>query len=299
MRNIVDFYIKDNFGLSHSNELGLDPHVIDEEVETLINNIPDSDSVACFSKEDLNGDVDLSSFKPQNELNSKIWINGLINSRVRLRLLDIADDFIDTLEVDWAEPKDIVLTGSLANFNWSNYSDFDLHIVYDFNEIDERKEFVKDYFNAKKNEWNDLHDNLKIYGFPVEIYVEDSAELHVSSALYSLEKNSWIKRPEKNKIKAIKLDKFLIKDKVRKYAKIILKLKSDIDNETDEVKLEKLAKKVKIVFDRLKKGRQEGLKKSGEMSPFNICYKALRRLGFLDILFDLKANTYDKINSIK
>jgi predicted nucleotidyltransferase len=54
-----------------------------------------------------------------------------MNPKVRARLLDIAYDFIDFLGVDIVVT-DVVMTGSLANYNWSEYSDVDLHIITDF-----------------------------------------------------------------------------------------------------------------------------------------------------------------------
>ena len=96
-------------------------------------------------------DVDLSSFEIQTELNPKFWKDEKLDSRIRLKLLDIADDFVDFLEVSWAEPEDITMTGSLANYTWNEkYSDIDLHIIYDFNDIDERTDFVEGYFDGKK-----------------------------------------------------------------------------------------------------------------------------------------------------
>ena len=59
-----------------------------------------------------------------------------------------------------------------------------------------------------------MHENLKIYGFPVEIYVQDVNEEHTANGMYSLESNDWIKVPEADNIKAIKLEKFTIKNKI-------------------------------------------------------------------------------------
>lgn len=244
--------------------------------------------------------VDLSSFTPQEELNSKVWDDdGLLNSRVRLRLLDIADTFIDGLDIDWVKIDDIILTGSLANYNWSKFSDFDVHIVLDFKEVDERTDFVSNYFNSKKKIWNNEHDNLKIYGFPVELYVQDSNEEHTSSGVYSLEKNKWLVKPTKETFENIKLNKKFIRLKTVDFIENFEKLSKAIDKETDEYKLEVLSKKVKYLFDKIKGLRKEGLKKSGEFNSFNIIYKVLRRMGYIDAIYNLKLNTYDKIKTLK
>ena len=163
-------------------------------------------------------DVDLSSFNIKHELNPKFWKNNLLDSRIRLKLLDIAEDFIEFLGVDWVEPDDIIMTGSLANFNWNKkYSDIDLHVLMDFSKVDKRKDFVKKYFDSLKNQWNEEHGDLKIFGFPVEVYVQDTNETHASSGVYSLDKNEWLTEPKREKLAKAKVNKSLIRSKVAKY----------------------------------------------------------------------------------
>ena len=272
-------------------------HIVDEEIDALENG-PEPE-ISFTKKEYSDNNFDLSSFRPQTQLHPKIWVNGEINSKVRLRLLDIADDFIDTLDVNWAKPKDIILTGSLANYNWSKYSDFDLHVVIDFEEVDDRVNFVKEYFDAKKKLWNEQHENLKIYGFPVEVYVQDANEFHTASGVYSLELGQWLKKPEKNRIQAIKLNKFYIKEKVLKFIHRIDSLAAALEHEEDEYKLEQIALKANDLFKQIKSMRREALKNGGEMSSNNIVFKALRRTGHIGKLADIKTKTYDKIFSIK
>ena len=96
--------------------------------------------------------------------------------------------------------EDIRFTGSLANYNWSNYSDIDLHIVVDFTRFKSPRDIVKGFFDAKRALWNERH-NIKIHGYEVEIYVEDINEAHISSGVYSITNNSWLAEPvqhEKN-----------------------------------------------------------------------------------------------------
>lgn len=302
MAGNFDFNNRYKFKLSRFNDFDKDAHIIDEELENYLGGLKEDDltdnGIFSITKGDLLKQLSLSSFRPQNELNSKIWIGGKINSKVRLRLLDIADDFIESLNVWWVNVSDIILTGSLANYNWSRFSDFDLHILIDFSKVDERTDFVREYFNTKKNEWNNVHENLKIYGFPVEVYVQDTNEEHTASGVYSLNRNEWVVEPVKDNIKAIKLDKYFIKEKTMKYIKIITSLKKQVDETDDDAELRLLSKKVKGTFDILKGLRKEGLKARGEMHPYNVIYKFLRRLGYLDILLDLKAKTYDKLKSI-
>jgi hypothetical protein len=172
-------------------------------------------------------------------------------------------------------------------------------VVFRFKDVDERVEFVSNYFNSKKKIWNNEHDNLKIYGFPVEMYVQDSEEEHTSSGVYSLEKNKWLVKPKKENFENILLNKKFIREKARLLINKIDEFSEKVENEKDEYKLDILSKKIKSLFDKIKGIRKESLKKYGEMSTGNIIFKILRRLGYIDKLYNIKLNTYDKIKSLK
>lgn len=282
----------------------LKEYIVDESIEYVRQGIiPYGDGEMCIgeNEEPLNeveaSDISLKSFKIQDELNPKFWINNKINSRVRVKLLDLADEFIESLAVDWVKPKDIVITGSIANYNWSKYSDVDVHILIDFKEVWKKTEFVKDYFDSKKALWAQEHEQLKIYGFPVEMYVEDTNEDNPSSGIYSLNKNKWIVEP--NDFQDAQLNEPFIKDKASKIMTEIDNIDNKIKKETDNHKLEVLSTKLKKLFDKLHKQRQESLDKNGEMGTYNIIWKVLRRSGHLDKIWEIINTVYNKVNSIK
>lgn len=243
-------------------------------------------------------EVDLSSFDVQEGLNPYIWDGDKLNSRVRLKLLELADEFVDGLEVGWVKPKDIVFTGSLCGYTWSSFSDVDVHIVYDFSEIyPEQTEFVKDYFDAKKEEWNESHENLLIYGYPVEFYVEDANEKKGGTNRYSLESNEWLVKPVKIDDEII--DEDAIKEKVARIVTVIDDAEGKINSETDNYKIKQIGDKIYRLFKQLQVERAAGLASSkGEMSNGNIIYKACRRLGAFEKLFDIYNKSYDIYNSI-
>lgn len=265
--------------------------------------IPYGDGECCIgeNEERLNevevSDISLKSFEIQDELNPKFWINNKLNSRIRLKLLDLADEFIDTLAVDWVKPEDIVLTGSIANYNWSKYSDVDVHILIDYKKVWKKTEFVQDYFDSKKELWTQEHGDLKIYGFPVEMYVEDTNADNPSSGVYSLNENKWIKEP--NDFQDAELNENYIKRISAKIMTAIDNIEDKIKEEKDNHKLETSSEKLKKLFDKLHKQRQESLGKHGEMSTYNIIWKVLRRSGYLDKIWDIINNVYNKVNSIK
>ena len=236
-------------------------------------------------------DLSLDSFRVQDELHPKIWPNGKVNSEVRKRLLDIAQDFIDGLEIRWTKPKDIIFTGSLANYNWSEYSDIDLHIIMDFSELHEDTELLEDYFKAKKDLWNEEHEDLTIYGFPVEVYVEDASVGSQSSGKFSLIHNEWVVEPKD--LSDAELNERYIKEES---AKIMTKIEDLEDSEEDS---EIVYKKAERLFEYMKDIRKAGLEsESKEMSSGNIIWKLIRREGYIDRLCDLITGSYDKMRSI-
>lgn len=267
-------------------------HVVDEAIDSIC-----SEALGSQVTNET-ADIDFSSFTPQQELNPKIWPNGKINSRVRLRLMDIADDFFATLKIDWLKPLDILLTGSMANYNWSKYSDFDLHLLLDFSDVDENVDFVHEYFTAKKKLWNEEHENLMIYGFPVEVYVQDISEPLVSNGIYSLYKNKWVVEPSKDAIKSLGNEKETIKAKAIETMEKI----DALYNATFDISYgydgEKIIAQIKKLINIIKGIRKESLSNGGEMSAGNIFFKILRRTGYIEKLFTAKTLAYDRKESI-
>lgn len=244
-------------------------------------------------------DVNLSYFKIKKELNPKFWPNGKLNSRVRLRLMDIADDFFNELAVNWVKPEDVIFTGSIANYNWSRYSDVDLHILIDFKKVyPKNQEFVDDYFKSKKENWLANHEDLKIFGYPVEISVEDSNEDNPSSGRYSLYKNKWIVEP--NDFQDAKINQDFVKKRAALFMSQIDDIEKKFNKETDMHRCEKYGDQVYKIFDKLKNMRSDGLASDKkEMSSGNIIYKIIRRSGYLDKIWDIVNLSYDKANSIE
>lgn len=246
----------------------------------------------------LSESLDLSSFEVKDELNPQFWKNDKLDSKIRLKLLDIADDFTDFLNVDWVKPEDIIITGSLANYNWSvEFSDIDLHVVIDYKKIDKRTDFVAEYFKSKKEIWNQNHQDIKIYGYPVELYVQDKSEPHASSGVYSLETNKWLikpqrKSPTKANLNAAEKD---AESWIKKIDNLMNRYYQDLTDSQKEKVLNDLDK----TFDKIKDKRKSGFKNGGdEMNKNNLSFKMLRRNGYLDKIWDKKNEIYDDLMSI-
>jgi hypothetical protein len=239
----------------------------------------------------------LKSFKVQKNLNPKIWEkseNGIImNSKVRTRLLEIAHDFIEFLNVDFVI-SDIVMTGSLSNYNWSKYSDVDIHILADFNQFsDVEKPLYEELFFLKKSLYNDKHD-LKIFGYDVENYVEDSSlQKKVKGiGIYSVLHNEWVSKPSRE---SVDINYEQISTKVRQWMKIIDGI---VDNTKDE-DIETSKNIIKKCNDKLRKYRESGLHEGGEYSEENLVFKVLRRNGYLQKIRSLSDKLVDKKLSLK
>jgi predicted nucleotidyltransferase len=231
----------------------------------------------------------INSFTPQKSLNPQVWESSgeppKLKKEIRSRLLDIAYEFVEFLDVDLVIT-DIILTGSLSNYNWSKYSDFDLHIVANFDQYPEQqKELYEKIFNLKKLIYNQKHD-IRLKGYEVELYVQNETESHFSSGVYSILFNEWSNEPKKENIQ---IDKNLIKEKSKQWMNMIddlLDTIEDMDVRSAKEMVDKYKKK-------LKKYRTCGLEKGGEYSTENLVFKILRRNGYIQKLHDETSKMID------
>ena len=74
--------------------------------------------------------------------------------------------------------EDITVSGSNAAYSYTDSSDLDLHILIDMNQLPD-DEVYRELFDAKKKLYNDEHQ-ITVRGIPVELYVQDANQKHVS-----------------------------------------------------------------------------------------------------------------------
>lgn len=238
----------------------------------------------------------LNSFKLKDTLNPEIWDNAdsddlkqiKLKKDIRVGLLNIAKDFIDSFKMESIEIEDIYFVGSLANYNWSNFSDIDLHVVLDKSKISADEDIVTELFDAKKEVYNSTHD-IKIKGYDVELYPQGIDEKLDSKGVYSVLFNTWVSSPSKDDVT---LDKNTILKKVKEFNKTINKL---IDLEDSDEKIEK----IRLFKDKLRKYRKSGLHDGGEMSNENLVFKYLRRSGIIQKLNNAKIKTHNTLLSVE
>jgi hypothetical protein len=222
--------------------------------------------------------------KFHDKLNPALWTEkGELEPEVKKQLMIIARDFMSELGIPSPKVEDITISGSNAAYSYTPHSDLDLHIIVDYNKLP-NNEVYQELFNAKKTLYNDAHD-IKVHGVPVELYVQDSNQPHASLGEYSLIKNEWNKFPVKRRAN---FDQAATKLKYEKLGSLVeLAIKSQDLN------------RVKKVLDIIKRYRKAGLTQSGEFGPENLAFKALRKQGLIQKLYDLKQDLQSKKLSIE
>ena len=237
----------------------------------------------------------INSFYLQDELNPDIWDEPnegdyKLKPEIRKRLLKVAQLFIDYLDYDFFV-HDIIFIGSLSGYNWSEFSDFDIHILYDPKEFGGDVELHKELFRLKKTVFNAAHD-IRIKGFETELFAQDINESEESAGSYSILNNKWVRVPEKENFT---IDEKKLKDKSQQWMDII-------DGVLENAKDEDLGEAIKLVKkykEKLRKYRACGLKKEGEFSYENLVFKYLRRNGYISKLEDFKNKIADKKLSLE
>jgi len=250
--------------------------------------------------------------KFHDKLNPALWTDkGRLDTEVHDRLMDIAKDFMAYLGLSSLKVEDITISGSNAAYSYTPHSDLDLHLLVDYDKLPD-DEVYKELFNAKKTVYNDNHD-IKVRGVPVELYVQDSNQPHHSLGEYSVLKKDWIKMPVKRRAnfdqsatrakyeKLGELIELAIKTRsLNRIIKMPVKRRANFDQSATRAKYEKLGELIELAIktrslnridkalDIVRRYRKAGLEKTGEFGPENLAFKAIRKQGLFQKLYDLR-----------
>lgn len=206
-------------------------------------------------------------FESNDDLNTALFENGVLNEKVRLAMIKVADLFKDKLDLT-LEPIDVYFTGSNASYNYNDKSDIDLHLIYDFEEAGMNAELLKKYLQEAKQNFNNRYD-IKLKGYKVEVGYENNKEPLVASGIYSVIGNCWIKYPNKvNHNEEINID--------REYSELVLLI--------DKVISTKNSNEIVRLWKKLGALRRKSLNVYGEYGKGNLVFKKLRNEGYLDKL---------------
>lgn len=200
-------------------------------------------------------------------LNPKLWQGDALLPQVHVKLLQHAQEFIKSLDLDKLPLVDIIITGSNTAMTYTPQSDLDLHIIVNMSEIYGGGPMVEKFLDSKKRLWNTTYD-VELYGIPVEIYVEDDDDT-VRGNKYSLVTNQWRQRVP---ITKTQYDDRSVRAKSQ-YIQRQIERSLDRADDTDDLKR---------IMTRLKVYRQSGLDLHGEFSTENLVFKSIRNAGLLD-----------------
>ncbi len=167
-----------------------------------------------------------------------------------------------------------------------------MHILLDFKKVNNDKDLVKTALDGIRFNWNTKH-NITLHGHDVELYFQDSNEPHISTGLYSILNDKWVKKPKhqpptlndqdlNKKVDDIKFFIDTLEELVHRYYK-------------DKTKNKLYYKYSKRLFSKIKKMRQEGLQDAGEFSIGNLAFKFLRSSKYIDKLSKIVNLSYDNI----
>ena len=227
------------------------------------------------------------TLKSNEELNPRLW-----NEKEKLdmevwRALDrIGKEWAEFANIPKKAIKDVILTGGNANYNYTKYSDIDLHLVIDKEMID-CPAVLDDYLQSKKQLWALTHD-IKVKGQPVELYAQDYRDpFRQGQGIYSLKSNKWLQVPARYEIDRKH------PEVIRKVKELMFQIDTLIDSRSDDVAAFKRLK------GRLKGMRSSAIEKGGEYAPENLVFKELRNRGYLDKMNDYVRNLEDEDLSLR
>jgi hypothetical protein len=210
----------------------------------------------------------------QESLNPKFWKDERFDPEIREKLLSIANDFYKDLEVD-TPILDIQLTGSLANYNWTKYSDLDVHVILDLSKVNEDISLVKKAMDGIRFMWNQRHP-VVIREHDVELYAQDMHQLHLASGLYSLLNDEWIRKPQYTPPTVDSRD---VERKVEAYGHEIEEAQRMLD-QADPENARIVMSYISALKKKISRSRDEQLaKKGGEFSVENLVFKRMRNNG--------------------
>ena len=214
-------------------------------------------------------------------LNPMFWVGDSLKPEVNEALMKFAEAFAAYVDLDERAIVDVLLLGGNAGYNYTQYSDLDVHIVVDPKFIpDCEPDLLDQYYMDKKTLWELTH-NITIYGVKAEPYIErPKITRKKSQGVYSLMKKTWIQEPEKVEGEVEKKE---IEKKVNNFK---TKIDAFIKNENVDG-LRELVKK-------LRDSRSVSLQKYGEYGFENMVFKELRNQGYIDKVRTVVVNLKSK-----
>jgi len=224
-----------------------------------------------------------------DRLNPKIWqLNNKLRPEIRQKLLQFGKTWQTFAGIPNSAVTDVILTGGNANYNYTPFSDLDVHLLVDKSKLTMFGAKLDDQMQAKKQLWTLTHD-VKVLGYPLEPYAQDNtSKFPKGQGVYSLKRDAWIQEPVFETGIDFKNDPRL-KQKVQHYMDLI----------DDIIKHHMSQAAVDALKTKLRNMRSAAIAKGGEFSFENLVFKELRNQGYLDKLNAYEKSRQDKKLSLK
>lgn len=215
-------------------------------------------------------------------LNPKLFEDDKLRPEVRDKLLQISNAWLRFAKLPADAVIDVIATGGNINYNYTEESDIDVHLVVDMTKMPiSDPAFMRDYIFDKKNLWAKSHNN-RVLGYPVELFAQSSEDrLPNHQGVYSLVHDKWVAHPENLNLN---YDDRNLREKVAFH-------RHDIERIIKRGTVEE----ARALQDRLKGGRGAALATDrGEFAEENLLFKSLRNSGHLQRLSDFVKAAEDK-----
>lgn len=212
-----------------------------------------------------------STLEYHDKLNPKLWNYAQLDPVIRTHLLAIAYEWQQSAHITADMVRDIIITGGNCNFNYTEASDIDVHIIVDMSKMPIKdEELLVDYMKSKKDLWAAKHKDVNIKGYPVELYAQDiKVPFPKDQGVFSILYNKWLVEP------------LYHEDMSYDKAEFIQKVQSFIHRINVAIRDRAPIADADALWDEMTKVRGAAIQKDGEFASDNLVFKELRNRGYI------------------
>ena len=232
----------------------------------------------------------LETLQVSSQLYPPLWASEELLPEARKQLFRIAKWVVEDMAVPDAEMVDATISGSIANFNYSSFSDIDLHIFLNIDTV-ENPTMVEAYMGTYSSVWNRNHQ-IALLGLPVNIFVKNARGEEFSAGIYSVQHNKWIRKPKPMSLTVTREEVLAVALPMADTIRSALKKYDQNPAGIPCASFSDLRSDLRIF-------RKNSLEKDGELGVGNLAYKVLRRAGLVNQLEETFIRCVDRGYSIE
>lgn len=237
------------------------------------------------NKQTIEGYID-ESMQRHDALESTYWDGDKMRPEVQASLKKTGLQYFGRLEqkLPCVKLKDILFTGSLSNYNYTSFSDVDLHLTVDIADC-KCKALVSEYITLMNYYHHETEEEVFLRR-PMQVTVIMANQDKGQDSRYSVLQAKWVVMPEPGR--KVPYSKQALSDYVMAYHEQIRELKALFHTDPKAFDCER----AQSLFSKLKQERAAGLKGArGYDSIENTAYRVIRSVGDLSTLYDLSLCT--------